>query len=129
MGIIFLVDEDMAGVAPTLRRLGHTVYLVTELLPQGTFDSIVCKHAEDLGAVVVTRNRGHFMALLGRRQEHPRAFRRAGLLVLSCARHRLAKTRLELHQALLELEHELSAKQTDARMLLELSADKLTVHR
>ena len=127
--MLFLVDEDSLYLADVLRRLGHSVRSSVEDLGGGATDADVCAHAEDLNAVVVTRNRHDFWRLLGPRPEsRPRRFRTAGAMFVMVP-STLAEDRLKRMQQLWEIECELVKGTADPRLLVELEETRFLVHR
>lgn len=60
----FLLDHDVPDeVAQVLRHLGHDVVLVRDALSATATDSEIFGHAQTDERIVITCNRGHFLAL------------------------------------------------------------------
>ena len=130
--MLFLADEDSASevLVAELKRLGHTVYLSTALLFAGATDHSVALHAENIGAIVVTRNKKDFWRILAPRPATtPRQFRRAGALFVMCE-SKVSVGRLAQFDVVLRAEHERATKVApDPRFLVELLPDKVVIHR
>lgn len=78
----FLIDEDVAiEVVRFLRRSGHQVEEVFDVLGSATPDPAIWQHAVQTGAIVITCNRDDFLKLAG---EDPAT----GLIVLNRRRTR-----------------------------------------
>jgi predicted nuclease of predicted toxin-antitoxin system len=88
----FLFDHDVPDdLAYALQASGHEVWLLRTMLPTTTPDNEILRFAGERDAVVVTCNRGDFLAAA-------RGIRHAGLIVLirrrSRAQERAALIRL-----------------------------------
>lgn len=134
MGLQFLVDEDTndGQVVTTLKSLGHGVLRAPEVIGAGAPDRVVADYAESTGAIVLTRNWGDFWKILKRqpdRQEH-RRYRRAGLLGSRCKNNlALLRWRLEIFTPLLEFEFNEVQEKEDGRLIAEIWADRVLIHR
>ena len=130
--MIFLVDEDSAAgnIVAALKRLGHSVHLATNALARGSADIAVARYAEDLGAIIVTRNKPDFWRYLQPRSDTtPRAFVRAGALFMMC-KHHISDRRLDQFDKVLRTEHErVSQSSADPRFLVEITEVRVIIHR
>ncbi len=72
----FFVDHDVAAaVADALRRHGHDVITLREVLAPDAADPLVFSTAQEKGCVMVTCNRNDFLKLAAQLQHH-------GLIIL-----------------------------------------------
>ncbi len=130
MGLLFVVDEDMgSSIATTLSRMNHEVVLATEVLQPGAPDLEICMYAEEIGAIIVTRNKKDYFRLLARGHGGGHGdFERAGCIVVSCD-HGLGRARLRTFRTLWELEAKLVASHSDPRVMLEILPDSVVIFR
>lgn len=88
----FLLDHDVPDeIAQVLKYVGHEVTLVREALAASASDAAVFAFAQTHRLIIVTCNRGHFLALARAAfdAEPPRPF--SGLIILVRRRTRQAE--------------------------------------
>ena len=73
----FLLDHDVpASIGRLLRYWEHNVTVLPAVLPVTASDEEVFGHACSRGLILISCNRGHFLALARQAQNHP------GLIIL-----------------------------------------------
>ncbi len=128
----FLLDEDSSSklLVDALKGRGHDVVLSTDVLGQGAKDAEVGDHACHLGAILVTRNKKHFVKKLGR---IPSTALRDGLtpcgIVFFMCDAAVAPERVATFHDLLIAEHELLLDGPDPRIVVEILHNRLIVFR
>ena len=88
----FLLDHDVPDeVAQVLKVFGHAVALVREALSARARDSEIFGYVQTQRQIIISCNRGHFLALAQAAfsAEPPQLFH--GLIVLMCRRTRQAE--------------------------------------
>lgn len=86
----FLLDHDVpAEIAQVIRHWGHDVTLLKEALPVTAADEVVFRCAQDQRRIIITCNRGHYLALAEKAIAPETPF--AGLIVLIRRRTRQAE--------------------------------------
>ncbi len=123
----FLLDEHVPNsVARFLETKQVEVLLVRERSLPGTPDPVVVADANQLGAIIVTRNRKHFGPLISRDDaKRAREFPNAGLISFRC--------RLDMWVPMLDkywdhilLEHAKRQANDDKRLIIEIDHERIT---
>jgi hypothetical protein len=127
----FVMDEDAdAAVGEFLRSRGHIVQFSRIILWQEAADHLVAAAADELGAIVVTRNTRHYRNLI-RRDESGKPqppFRRAGLICFRC-RDEVALQRIEVLVEAIEQEFDRCRSLSDPRLIIEITDRTMQVVR
>lgn len=123
----FLLDAHVPrAIAEFLRALGHEVFLVSERSPPGTPDQAIVADANQLEAIVVTRNRKDFRPLITRddakkAQQNPTA----SLISFNC-RLEMWIPMLEEYLAHISLEYDRRQDTADPRIIIEIDHGRIT---
>jgi hypothetical protein len=125
-----LMDEDAdARIGAFLQSRGHTVDYSRKILGRGSPDHLVAAAADQLGAIVVTRNYRHFRRLIRRTPEDLRpSFPRAGLICFRCDDARALERITDLIDAI-EVEYALVQQRSDSRLIVAITDKTLAVIR
>ena len=127
--IRFLLDEDSQArsVQDVITSCGHEVILAVDALYPGAEDADVRRHANDISATLVTRNRKHFKRALSRTGS--RAKSACAVLYLMCGKHSDGARRLEQFMPLIELEFSECRQLDDPRVVIDLDSKRLALVR
>jgi hypothetical protein len=123
----FLLDAHVQNiVGDFLQSKGHEVYFVSQRSPPKTPDPVVVADANQLGAIVITRNRKHFSPLISRddarrSDENPHA----GLISFRC-RLDMWIPMLEMYWDHIVLEYEKRQLEDDHRIIIEIDHGRIT---
>ena len=123
-----LIDEDVpSSVADVFRSRGHTVYLVTDLLPSGSPDHIVAITGDRLGpgAVLVTWDKGYRHLIPRASKVGAGRFRNLSRISFGCSEPQ-GKVRLSQEIEVIEFKYESVMKMADKRMIVEITTERLT---
>lgn len=127
----FIIDENVQkSIADGFRRRGHEVLFVGDELPKRMTDRRLADLADELAAMVVTYNSGHFKALISRQpaKGDPQPRRNASVLFLECKIPR-GPQRIEACLDIIEYELARSRLHADDRVIIEIRNDKVIIHR
>lgn len=121
-----LIDENVPdSVTNFLRERGHEVLLVREIQPRGTPDPVIAALADKTSAIIVTFD-SDFRSLAKRWGVGRGRFRRCGRISFKCD-YPKALGRIQQLIERIEREYELIADQSDARLMVQITATTFTV--
>ena len=122
-----LIDEDVpSSVADVFRSRGHTVYLVSDLLPSGSPDHIVAITGDRLGpgAVLVTWDKDYRYLIPRVAKVGAGRFRHLSRISFECPEPQ-GKIRLGQEIELIEFKYESVMRMPDKRMIVEITTERL----
>jgi len=125
----FLLDHNVpVSVGDVLRDDGHTVELVSEILPADSADPVVAVAAE-LGDAILVSLDADFDKIAPRIPVgHRMRFRRLSRISLKCNPVRAAQ-RMALAMSFIKLEWSIACISADPRMIIWIGNDVLRTHR
>lgn len=123
----FLLDAHVPRtVAEFLRSNGHEVFLVRERSLPETPDQVIVADANQLEAIVITRNRKDFRPLITRDDaKRAQQYPTASLISFKC-RLEMWIPMLEEYMDLITLEHERRQRTADPRIIIEIDHGRIT---
>ena len=126
--MLLLIDENVpAQVTEVFRDRGHTVELVTDVLASATADQVIAIYGDATAAIVVTWNQKDFRKLAARVSEPgTRYLRRLGRISFRMREPEGRKRLLEVMRWI-EMHYEDAERQSDKRLLLEVTRTTFTV--
>jgi predicted nuclease of predicted toxin-antitoxin system len=116
---LFLDESVPVSVGKAFSDAGHEVIYLSEAIPTGSPDPLVCAVSEANDAILVALD-GDMKALAQRRGVSRRRYRFLSLIKLSCREPRAA-SRVQQAMSLLEHEWNYGADKPDRRMFVEIS--------
>lgn len=124
----FLLDENVpVSVADVLRRHGHTVEFVREILPPTSPDPMVATVSEEIGTVLISHDKD-FRSIAPRIPVGRRRFRRLSRIALTCSEPQAAQ-RMEKAMSLVETEYEIAQQSQDKRMIVVIGNSFIKTER
>lgn len=127
MGLLFLLDEcvESKALVNELGAMGHRTLLVRGTLRQGVDDAAIAEHANNLRAILVTRNKKHFRKLLARRPvDNQRTLRYCSAIYVMSDDAAGAFRRI---RHILGAEMDYVAELADPRVLIEVNPRRILV--
>ena len=124
-----LLDHNVpVSVADVFREHGHTVQLVSELLPTDSPDHLIAAVSEEDGSVLVSCD-GDFKVIAPRIPMGMRSrFRRLSRIWLCCNEPQAAQ-RVRIAMSLIEAEYEIAQNSADRRMHIVIQNSGIKTHR
>jgi predicted nuclease of predicted toxin-antitoxin system len=125
----FLLDHNVpVSVAEVLRKGGHLVELVKDILPTDSPDQLVATISEVEGAVLVSIDRDFRKIAPRIPKGERRRFHTLSRISLECSEPQAAQ-RVQVALALIEAEYEVAQASPDKRMFIVIQNTGIKTHR